>query len=257
MKVLTYDNTFEGFLTVIFECYRQKLNPLDICPEKNPHKYIFDEYIFIPSDREKAGRVWLGIQRKLSGYNSQLVFYAFLSEEQGIEMRIYRFAERLFNTNFNIETDFGDPDILKLKQVEQKVKREAMRMMQFVRFQCTADGIYFCAIEPRYDVFPLVVNHFKARFAGQKWILYDLAHDYGIYYDLSEMHEVVFSNKQFDETTGAVERNLLKEHETIYQSLWQSYFRHINIKERKNQKLQRQHMPRRFWRFLPETGCEV
>ncbi len=252
MTIFTYDGTFEGFLTCIFETYNRKNFPVDICSRVGEQKHLFAQKIDIQSDAQKAERVWKGIQNKLRGNNKQLVFYAFLSEEQGIEMKIYRFLRRLFSEHFNIETDFGDADVLYLTQTSQKVKKEAMRMMQFVRFQHTKEGLYFCGIEPRYDVIPLVINHFKKRFAGQKWLLYDLKRNYGILFEKENVQEVMISSKEFSSMTGQVNENVLQEGEEFYQKLWKSYFTHINIQERKNLKLQRQYMPRRFWKYLPE-----
>jgi len=206
----------------------------------------------VQSDVQKAQRVWKGMQNKLSGKNKQLPFYAFLSGEPGIEMKIYRFARRLFSVHFNIETDFGDADVLYLNQTARKVKKEAMRMLQFVRFQRTKEDLYFCGIEPRYDVIPLVANHFQKRYADQKWLLYDLKRNYGVYYDLGKVEEVVLSNETFNRYNGQVQDNILQEGEDFYQVLWKSYFKNITIKERKNLKLQLQHMPRRFWKYLPE-----
>ncbi len=252
MTIITYDGTFAGFLTAVFECYNRKVFPVDICSRTGEQKHLFAQKADIQTDEAKAERVWKGIQDKLSGKNNQLVFYAFLSEEQGIEMKIYRFLRRLFSEHFNIETDFGDSDVLYLTQTSQKVKKEAMRMMQFVRFQHTKDGLYFCGIEPRYDVIPLVVSQFQKRFADQRWLLYDLKRNYGMLYDKNKPQEVVISNKEFSSITGQVNENVLQEGEEFYQKLWKSYFTHINIQERKNLKLQRQHLPRRFWKFLPE-----
>ncbi|HKI89924.1 MAG TPA: TIGR03915 family putative DNA repair protein [Draconibacterium sp.] len=252
MIIYTYDGTFEGFLSAIFDCYSSKAFPVDICSRVGEQKYLFAERYEVATHSEKAERVWKGIQNKLSGKNNQLVFYAFLSEEQGIEMKIYRFLRRLFSAQFNIETDFGDSDILYLTQSSQKVKKEAMRMMQFVRFQHTRDGLYFCGIEPRYDVIPLVVGHFQKRFTDQKWLLYDLKRNYGVLYGKDKMEEVEISHKEFNSMNGRVKENILQEGEEFYQKLWKSYFTHINIKERKNLRLQRQHMPRRFWKYLPE-----
>ena len=133
-----------------------------------------------------------------------------------------------------------------------KEKKEAMRMMQFVRFQHTKDGLWFCGIEPRYDVMSLVAGHFQKRFADQKWLLYDLKRNYGILYDKTKVEEVVISSKEFSSITGQVNENVLQEGEEFYQKLWKSYFKNISIQERKNLKLQRQHMPRRFWKYLPE-----
>jgi len=175
-----------------------------------------------------------------------------LSESDGIEMKIFRFIRRLLSEQFNIETDFGDPDVLFLIQVSNQVKKEAMRMLQFVRFQRTSDGLFFCGIEPRYDVIPLVLKHYTKRFTSQKWIIYDLKRDYGIFYDLKETTEVVFTEKEFSRFNGALNDNLIEEGEEVYQNLWRTYFKNINIKERKNLRLQRQHLPQRFWKYLPE-----
>lgn len=252
MIIYTYDNTFEGLLTCIFECYDRKRFPVDICSRMGEQQYLFVEKHDVQTDPAKAQRVWKGVQDKLSGKNKQLLFYAFLSQEKDVEMKIYRFARRLFSGHFNLETDFGDPDVLYLVQTFRKVKQEAMRMLQFVRFQQTKEGVYFCGIEPRYDVLPLVINHFQKRFADQKWLLYDLKRNYGVFYDKGTAEEVVISNRQFNRLNGQVEKELLENGEDFYQKLWKSYFTHINIEERKNLKLQRQHMPRRFWKYLPE-----
>lgn len=252
MIIYTYDNTFEGFLTCIFECYNRKSFPVDICSRAGAQKYLFAEKLDVQSDEKKAERVWKGVQNKLTGKNKQLPFYAFLSEEPGIEMKIYRFLRRLFSAHFNIESDFGDSDVLYLTQTSQKVKKEAMRMLQFVRFQRTKEGMYFCGIEPRYDVIPMVVDHFQKRFADQKWLLYDLRRNYGVLYGKQKVEEVVITNQQFNRLNGQLKENILEEGEDFYQKLWKSYFTHINIQERKNLKLQRQHMPRRFWKYLPE-----
>jgi probable DNA metabolism protein len=158
----------------------------------------------------------------------------------------------LFSEHFNIITDFGDPDVLYLTQTSQKVKKEAMYMLQFVRFQHTKDGLYFCGIEPRYDIIPLVVDHFQKRFADQNWLLYDLKRNYGVLYGKDKVEEVVISHGEFNSMTGQVNENILQEGEEFYREMWKLYFTHINIKERKNLKLQRHHMPRRFWKYLPE-----
>lgn len=252
MKIYTYDNTFEGFLTCVFDCYSRKDFPVDICSRTGEQRYLFVEKIAIQTRPEKAERVWKGIQKQMSGKNKQLLFYAFLSEETGIEMKIYRFLRRLFSGHLNLETDFGDSDVLYLTQTSQRVKKEAMRMLQFVRFQRTKDRMFFCGIEPKYDVLPLIIDHYKKRFADQKWLIYDLKRNYGIFYDKDKVEEVEISKKQFNTLNGQVDKALLDEGEDFYQKLWRSYFKHITIEERKNLKLQRQHMPRRFWRYLPE-----
>lgn len=257
MNVLTYDGSFEGFLTVVFESYSSKLFPVDIYPENSPHRNIFAQEIRVKSEPLKAARVWKGILQKLTDRNKQMLFYAFLSEEQNIEIKIYKFIRRLFSASFSIETDYSDPDVLYLVQTAQKVKKEAMKMLQFVRFQHTADGLYFCAIEPRYDVIPMVIRHFRNRFADQRWLLYDLKRNYGIISDKGKIEEVFLEEKKFSATTGLINKELRDESDEFYQKLWKTYFKNISIHERKNLKLQLRHMPRRFWKYLPEMVAET
>jgi probable DNA metabolism protein len=42
--------------------------------------------------------------------------------------------------------------------------------------------------------------------------------------------------------------------EMFYQALWKSYFKNIAIGERKNPRLQRQFIPRRYWKNLVEMS---
>ncbi len=252
MVIYEYDGTFEGLLTCIFESYDRKQFPDVINIRGNDPADLFLTVNFIESEPIKAERVWKKIQQLMPLPINQIIYYAFLSETKGIEMSILHFCRRLFQNEKNVYTDFGDNDVLKIVQVARKVKREAARIKQFVRFQEAKDGIYFSGIEPIYDVLPLVVSHFKHRYLDQKWLIYDLKRNYGAHYDLKTIDEVELTSIELNQQTGQISKNVLKEEDALYQTLWKSYFENINIEERKNLRLQRQMMPKRFWRYLTE-----
>lgn len=254
MAFLVYDGSFEGFLTVIFECYARKIIPVDICSEQAFRGNLFSGMIDIPRDQQKADRVWKALKMKLHPNNKNMPFFAFLSEDPGIEMKLYRFIRRMFDSKRSIETDYGDQDVLGLRKIERRVMQEAVRIHQFVRFQETRDGLFFAPVEPAYNVLPFAMHHFKTRFADQKWLIYDIRRDYGFFYDLHRMHEVVLTEKLFSSLNGRIQDHLAKEEERVYQTLWKDYFNQITIRERKNLRMQRQHMPQRYWKFLPEKA---
>jgi len=254
MAFIVYDGSFEGFLTVIFECYARKITPVDICSNKVFQKNLFADRIDIPCDPQKADRVWKALEMKLHRNHRNMPFFAFLSEDPGIELKLYRFIRRMFDSPKSIETDYGDRDVLELRKIERRVMQEAHRIHQFVRFQETRDGLFFAPIEPACNVLPLAVNHFRARFSDQRWLVYDVKRDYGFFYDMHRIHEVVLSEKLFSPANGKIPDQLAQEEEAIYQTLWKDYFNQITIKERKNLRVQRQHMPRRYWKFLPEKN---
>jgi len=46
--------------------------------------------------------------------------------------------------------------------------------------------------------------------------------------------------------------DIMDKDEKLFQSMWKEYFKSIAIKERLNLRLHRQHMPARFWKYMPE-----
>lgn len=252
--ILLYDGSFEGFLSVVYECYYRKLMPDDICSEDQFQELMFSEKEVIETIPEHASRVWTAWQKKLSKQLDQLPFTAFISGEKGIEMKLLHFAKVSFSSPMPVEGNYSDVHILDIRKAARRVSQEAMRMLQFVRFQKTKDGIYFSAIQPRYDVLPMTLDHFTDRFADQHWIVYDMKRDYGFYYNLKTTEEITLTDKSFNTQNGKVPLNLLQEDEAHYQNVWYNYCQHITIRERLNLKLQKQHMPKRYWKFLPEKG---
>ncbi|HNW51668.1 MAG TPA: TIGR03915 family putative DNA repair protein [Prolixibacteraceae bacterium] len=250
--LLVYDGTFEGYLSVVFEVYSRKLEPINIASEKNLQETMFVEKEFIYSDATHCDRVWKGIQSKLSTEMNQLPYSAWLSCEPGIEMALLQFIRMSFASPVSVEGNFGDHDVLTVRKAARRVMKEAMRMLQFIRFQRTLDDIYFAAISPDYDVMPMTLKHLKERFADQQWVVYDLKRDYGFFYNKETVEEITLNEKSFSTSNGEVPLNLLQEDEAFYQTAWKGYCRNITIRERLNLKLQRQHMPKRYWKFLPE-----
>jgi len=132
--ILVYDGTFEGFLTVVFECYSRKLKPTNICSEKNLQETLFIGKEYIHTETSHSDRVWKGLQQKLSPELKQLPYSAFLSGEAGIEIALLNFIRMAFASPVPIEGNFGDMDVLMVRKAARRVMQEARRMLQFIRF---------------------------------------------------------------------------------------------------------------------------
>ena len=251
MIVFFYDKTFEGLLTAIFDAYSRKVFP-DTLLEVGDVAPLFmeDDYTVITND-EKSGRVWTSLQQKMSKGAQNMLTYAWLSEEEGSDDLLFRFIRKTFDSKISIETNFGDDDVLKLHQLAKKVSHEEHYLKEFVRFQKAADDIFFAPVSPRYNALPLAIPHFKDRFSDQKWVIYDVKRRYGFYFDLDTVVEMTLDNDEHL-LSGKLDEKMMAEDEKIFQELWKGYFKSMTIKERINLKLQRQHMPKRFWKYLTE-----
>ncbi|CAK7055258.1 MAG: hypothetical protein PARBA_01976 [Parabacteroides sp.] len=252
MIVFVYDKTFEGLLTVVFDAYSRRSFPDLLLAEGEPLPLFYDEVVTVYTDDQKADRVWKGLQKKMSAAALSLITVSWLSELPEIDKLLFRYIRKALDVPASIELNFGDSDVLEVSKISKKVVNERLRVMQFLRFQKASDGTYFAAIEPVYNVISLVIPYLKDRFADQKWLLYDLKREYGYYYDLLEVVEVRFEDKQAHLLSGLLNEELMDENEKLFQQLWKEYFKAITIKERLNPKLHRQHMPVRFWKYMPE-----
>ncbi|MEA5070296.1 MAG: TIGR03915 family putative DNA repair protein [Petrimonas sp.] len=253
MIIFTYDKTFDGLLSCVFFAYEQKKFPDFILSESDQKPLFVDEQYRIITEKEKSLRVWKALEKKLSKIARNMMLSVWLSELPETEMLLFRYIRKNIDHPDGVEMNFGDDDVLRIKEIAQKVAKEAEQLRQFVRFQETADGIYFAPVSPRYDVLSLIVSHFQSRYAGQPWIIYDTNRNTGLYYDTRSVVEVSFSQKDLsDLRLGVLDEEKLSSDETFFQQMWKEYFKSTTIKERINLKLQRQHMPRRYWRYLTE-----
>jgi probable DNA metabolism protein len=252
MITIKYDGTFEGLLTLIFECYEQKLEPLSIIRENAGNASLFNYEYLVNTDEAKAKRVWNGLHRRISAVTCQMLYYTFLSEEKNVEMLILNYVRKVFASSINIEANFGDADVLEMKKIAKKVNKEAGRVPMFVRFQKTADDIYYASYDPQYNVLPLVTKHFEERFADQRWIIYDTRRNFGFYYDLKTTSEIRFVESKINTADGSFAEEFMAAEEKIFQELWKNYFSAICIRERLNPKLHVQLLPRRYWKYLIE-----
>ena len=250
MTTLIYDGTFEGLLTTVFEIYERKLMHTKLQKGEWRNTALFEDVVQVGTDHTKARRVLKGLKEKLSAGGVQRVYIAYLSEMDNIEHTLVGYIRHVFDSDLNIEEDYGNKHVLRLSEIIQMVGRERHRMEAFVRFRKLGDGIFYAEIEPDFNVLPLLIKHFNDRYADQKWIIYDLKRKYGIYYDL---HKVEYMELDFskspdpDDTTGIYFAD-----ERIYQHLWKNYFNSVNIQSRKNMKLHLRHIPKRYWRHLTE-----
>lgn len=252
MQVFIYDKTLDGLLTAVFDAYNRKTFPDAIVGENEPLPLFCEEVFTVVTDDKKSNRVWNALRKKLSKVGLSHITVSWLSELPEVDMLIFRYIRKNIDAKTSVEMNFGDPDILKLNKIWKKVGHEKHHLQQFLRFQKAADGTFFAAMEPLYNVLPMTIPFLKDRFADQKWLIYDLKREYGFYYDLEDVVEVRFDEKENHLISGLLSEDIMDKDEKLFQQMWKQYFKSIAIKERINPKLQRQHMPVRFWKYLTE-----
>jgi probable DNA metabolism protein len=249
--ILTYDNSFNGFLTAVFDVYERKLKEVRIMKISHFQPVAFAQIFQVNTEAEKAKRVWDGLKKKLSPTALQEVYYCFLSEKENIELLLLQFIRYVMANKTSIEDNYANEYVLQVAQTGKEVSRERHRMKAFVRFRQAKDDLYYATIDPDFNVLPIIAGHFKARYADQCWLIYDMRRKYGIYYDKNTVNEIAL------DTSSAASQNIKElndAREPLYNELWNAYFKHTNIPARKNIKLHIKHVPKRYWKYLTEKS---
>ncbi|NLX70554.1 MAG: DNA metabolism protein [Clostridiales bacterium] len=243
MICYTYDGSFEGLLTAIYEAYYRHERPEKILKADCLQHNLFAKYVYIDTDERKAQKVYDAVKQKISPVAAKNILYAFLSEDNEAGTYIYRYLKLGWKIGKQVDSAVADSRVFQIHTLSSKVRREAGRMLGLVRFRLLKNGIYYASIEPDYNILGIIALHFKRRMPDQDWVIHDVKRSTAVFHHNSEYIIVPF------DFNGPLP---LGQEERDYQSLWRQYFMDIAIKTRINPKLQRQHMPLRYWKHLVE-----
>ncbi|MCL1844823.1 MAG: TIGR03915 family putative DNA repair protein [Defluviitaleaceae bacterium] len=234
--VLTFDGTFDGFLSVVYAVYYEKLEPASIQIDGREQLSLGD-LRRIERDGEKAARVFGAIRKKISPEAALRVYYASMSADENRFLPILRYIQLGFAVGHMVDSHLHEKFVRDVHEFHKNVGREAHLLHGFCRFAETKQGVFYCPVTPKNDVLVLLVEHFIERLMNQAWIIHDKRRKKAAIYDgKSHVIAEVPADAAFTYADG--------EEET--QELWVEFFNALAIKERKNKKLQRQLLPLYF-----------
>lgn len=238
-----YDGSFEGLLTAVYDAYYKKENPQAIITQDQVTNNFLVEYIYIKTDEEKFNSVYEAVDSKISSLVLRRIFYCYLSELPGLGRLILDYIYLGFKLGPRVDENLANDVVRNIDNMYKKVSRERHRMLGLLRFKKVENGVLYARVEPDHNVVGLIAPHFARRMRGEHWVIHDVGRNIGIIYDGEE-----WTITDIDVSDSL----LLREEEEDYQNLWKTYFNAISIEGKTNPRLQRNHMPKRYWKHLVE-----
>lgn len=246
MIELVYDDTWEGFLSAVFEAFVRQLRGRQTGVSVVSRRLARECCLFsrqeVQTDPQKAERVSNGM-RKLSPHTPERVYTVWLSEEAGIDDLLVAYLRVGFDEGIDPDINRLHPAVAKVLLMDRRVAWEAHRMLQFVRFTEAREGVYVADIRPQYRVLPLIGDHFCKRFGDQRLLIRDMSRK-----------TVLVSDGQGWSIHTLPENEPLPPlpQDGAFESLWRDYFKVIANPARKNLRLQQQFVPLKYREFLTE-----
>ena len=170
-----------------------------------------------------------------------------LMSELPITEEISRFIEKVGKardraTAASIASDRGDPDVLAVVKTAYKVQHEIHRLTGFLRFSPDPNGVYIARCSPDHFILPALAPHFFLRFGETPWAIID------------EKRKLTIRRLKNGEVRLEPESPEAENKKgDAWEDLWRLYHHSVNNEARKNLQLQRQFMPERYRKYLPES----
>ena len=241
MITFIIENSYNGILSAIFYSYSNKIKPQNIVTETHQIGF-FEKFITIQTNIENANRVDDKIHNILSPLNYKHLLNAIKSNNENKHFIIFKYIVKIFDSKKDVSNNFSDEDIFLYNRLVSPIFLEVHRFLGFIRFQKTADGIYYSAFNPDNDIAELILPHFIKRYKSMPFILHDIKHDIIIGYNNGK-YKVVKEKIPIMKANGDEVSKLFKK-----------YYQAIYIPERKNLKQMLNYMPKRYHKFMPEKN---
>jgi len=157
---------------------------------------------------------------------------------------LYRTLFRLTHGEPHLLEVTVDPDIHRLAQMDQDIRRDVHKMRAFVRFRAVTaeDGEpwYVAWFEPAHQIVERNAPFFTDRFASMRWSI--LTPDRCAHWD----------GKTIRFTTGLTRAD--SPDADAIEPLWRQYYAHIFNPARVKIHAMQAEMPKRYWKNLPEAA---
>ena len=236
-----YDGSFDGLLTVIYMAYNDRESNMLRVSAKAEQLILALDDIHIITDFFKARRVEKAICEKLSQNFLNNIRTCFLSNDKNKDTIIIHTVYKALKQGEEILNSLDEHAFYMNKLVKQ-VLNERHRYLGLLRFKEMKDGIMFSTIEPKNNVLPILISHFKNRMKREKFAIFDKGRKMVVYYDGKKAEIFFVKSLEIQWSDEEIE----------YSELWKTFHKSISIKERENKKLQQSNIPKYYWKHLVE-----
>lgn len=251
MNIIQCENSYEGIFSAVYDSYVLKLSYRDTIVEimENANRNLFASYYEAVADPLKMEKVIRTVVREFG----ESVYYEICmalancdGEKANAVYQTIAHGLTLKNRHCVLEC-LNEDGILTLTKLSLTCKREYQHLQGFLRFQELSNGVLASRIAPRHDVTCFLAQHFMDRFPKENFMIYDERRDYVAVHPAGKMWFTV-SGEEF----SMPKEIHYSEKEEEFQRLFQYFCKKISIRERENEKLQRNMLPLRFRPYMTE-----
>ncbi|MBP2099327.1 TIGR03915 family putative DNA repair protein [Enterococcus rivorum] len=230
-----YDGSFIGFLMIVYYAFKEKNVPETILTPETAIQSLFPSR-WIETDVALANKINKRLKACLRKENLQFIVDGFYCSLKNKEVFLLDAIEIALNTNDLVENYLGHPSILALQKSLKSLFSEVHLYTGFVRFEYVGEFLY-SKIQPKHFSLPYLCPHFAERYPLETIMIYDETHQLLGIIEQGQISFIENIEEPNFETLGL---------EKEIQTNWQTFLQAVTIDERRNERCQMSHLPKRF-----------
>lgn len=229
-----------AFYSAVFDVYADK--EAYLTSESILQVSFCDHTFSLSPSFEKAGRV----KNKLLRVDKESIFEIerlLRHKRTDREQLALSYVREIVKAKAPVRGNFSNPVCAEVAYSLQQIAYEIDHLKGFLRFTENEQGVLYAPYESDHDLIDLILPHFERRIGSTPFILHDKGRN----------KLAIWNGSRHTFATLEQDASFVpSEEEREWQSLWKSYYAHVNIPLRKNERQMRAHMPVRYWKYLPE-----
>lgn len=238
------EDSIDGIFTAIYDAwdsgYGHKNIQIQIIDQIVNYQ-LFSKYIPVTTDYEKSEKVARTIKKKISVAAYEAICRAAMTNRSEKADVIYRFVILGLHYGSSIITNYSNPSVQSIFEMNRAVGNEVHHYLGFLRFSELKNNVLYGKINPRNNVVTLLAPHFADRLPVENWIIHDEVRELAVVHQIGEGWVQVDTSEVDFSALGKIDTE-----EEELEQLWKAFVESISISERTNKKLQRQNLPIRF-----------
>lgn len=240
MTVFICDFDWEAMLSCIYEAWASKLgfNNIRLALADNLDRNMFDTYVYVKKDLDKAESVADAVNRKISPYVYSKLAYAGMAYESEALDTTYRVMVLGFAYGPGVLDMVQYEPVMRIREILKRVENESCRFKEAVRFHEVKKDFYVAIIEPKSKIAITLGSAFEDRMPSENWMIVDIVHREAVIHE-KDTHFFMRSLSEYE----ADKFRVIDALNDGYTDLWKVFFDSISIKERENYRCQRGHSP--------------
>ena len=239
--ILLYDGSFEGFLSLVYDVYYEKLQVNSIV-KKMPESLLFERFHEVFTDEAKARKVLEAISKHFTKEQQRTIINIVLCDSRAYEMALLEYLRTGFKNPKELR-NITNASLFFIQNLEKELLCLVHKMYGFTRFEELEDGTLYAKIETKFNIVPFLGEHFCKRLGSIPFIIHDIKRSLAFIKN-DERHEIR-SIAAFDAPTFSSE-------EEKFKALWKSFFKAAAVESRYNPKLQQSWVPLLYRTYMSE-----